>query len=61
MIIMLSMISILAFPSTWLFSLSSLCLNIPFFIWKDSLILQGLPQKLPAVEGAVQGGGVGRP
>ena len=23
-----------AVPSIWLFSLSSLCINIPFFIWK---------------------------
>lgn len=34
MIIVLSTISTLAFPSTCLFSLSSLYVNITFFIWK---------------------------
>ena len=38
-----------AVPSIWLFSMSSLCINIPFFIWGEKTSFLGLAQKLPLV------------
>ena len=38
-----------AVPSIWLFSLSSLCINIPLFIWKKKNSFLGQAKKLPPV------------